>query len=185
MSKIVLGITGKMASGKGTIADYLKDKHNAASYRFSTPLRDVLRRIYIEESRQNMQDLSLDLRNRFGDDLLASIIAGDVKNDDTELIVVDGVRRLPDIKHLRELPEFKLIAVTADQKTRWERMTKRGENVDDVQKTFEEFKQNEQNEAEQHIEEVSKTADFTIDNNGDYDSLYKQVEDILNQLNGN
>lgn len=182
MTKIILGLTGPLASGKGTVAQYLKDNHQAAVYRFSTPLRDVLDRAYLEQSRKNMQDLSLALRNTFGDDLLASIIAKDVTNDKNDIIVVDGVRRLPDIKYLRQLPDFHLVSVETEQKTRWERMTKRGENPDDEQKTFEQFQKDEQAEAEQHIVEVAATAQFTLDNNGSYEDGEKQIEEILNKI---
>lgn len=183
MSKIILGLNGPLAAGKGTVAKYLKEKHNAAIYRFSTPLRDILDRIYINQDRKNMQDLSLDLRTRFGDDLLASIIAKDVASDKSEIIIVDGVRRLPDIKYLRELSAFYLITIKADQEIRWERMTKRGENPDDKDKTFEQFQKDEQAEAEIHIAEVGKTAEFTLDNNGSIDDLQRQIEEILNKIN--
>lgn len=183
MSKIVLGLTGPLAAGKGTVANYLKEKHHAAIYAFSTPLRDVLDRIYLEQTRSNMQNLSLDLRNRFGDDLLASIIAKDVANDKNDIIVVDGVRRLPDIKYLRQLPVFYLINVDTGQKTRWGRMTQRKQNPDDTKKTFEQFQQDEQAEAEQHIAEVAKTADFTINNNGSIEESNKKIEEILKKIN--
>ena len=185
MKKIIIGLTGKMSSGKGTVAQYLKKEHTASIYRFSTPLRDVLDRIHIDQTRDNMQNLSFDLRKRFGDDILASIIAADVKNDDHSLIIIDGVRRLPDIKYLRELPEFKLISIETEQKTRWQRMTMRGENPDDVQKTFEQFQEDEKNEAERQIDEVAQTADYKIDNNGSYEDLFKRVGEILAELNEN
>lgn len=183
MAKIILGLTGQISSGKSTITEYLKDKHIAVSYSFSTPLRTILDRIYLEQSRKNMQDLSLGLRSNFGDDILASTIANDVKQDNShDLIIIDGVRRIPDIKYLRQLPEFKLISIEADQKTRWQRMTMRGENSDDVQKTFSQFQRDEQAEAEQKISEVAKSADFHIDNNGTIEELYKQIEKILSNL---
>ncbi len=168
-----------MASGKGTVAQYLNAHHGAAIYRFSTVLRDILDRIYVEKKRQHMQDLSLDLRTRFGDDILASVIAHDAQHDDHDIIVIDGIRRLPDIKHLRALPEFRLIVLHAAPRTRWERMTKRRENPDDAEKNFEQFQKDEQAEAEQQIDEVAATADVMIDNNGKHDQLYQAVEDFL------
>lgn len=185
MDKIILGITGPMASGKGTVADYLKEKHGAVIYKFSTPLRNVLDRLYLEQSRQNMQDISTVLRKQFGEDLLAKIISHDVEKDDSKLIVVDGIRRLTDIKYLNELPEFHLISITADQKLRWERITQRGENPDDANKTFEEFQQNEQAEAERQIAEVVATAKLELDNNNGYENLYQQIENILKKINEN
>lgn len=179
MKKIILGLVGPIASGKGTICQYLKEKHNASVYRFSTILRDILDRLYLEQSRDNLQDLSLDLRKRFGDDLLALVIAKDVENEKNEIIAIDGVRREPDIKYLKELPGFHLVYIDADQKIRYERIVKRGENSDDTQKTFAEFKKDEKKEAEQQIKGVAKLAELTLDNNGTLDELYQQIEEIL------
>src|SRR3989338_3819410 len=100
MNKIILGFVGPIASGKGTACQYLRDQHRAPTYRFSTPLRDVLDRLYLPQSRQNMQDLSLALRQTFGDDLLASVIAHDVAADQSPIIAIDGIRRPPDLAQL-------------------------------------------------------------------------------------
>ena len=65
MAKVILGFVGPIASGKGTACQYLRDQHRAPTYRFSSPLRDVLDRLYLPQSRQNMQDLSLALRHGY------------------------------------------------------------------------------------------------------------------------
>jgi dephospho-CoA kinase len=53
--KVVIGLTGKIASGKGTIKKYLVEIHNAEECRFSTVLRDILTRLNIENSRENTE----------------------------------------------------------------------------------------------------------------------------------
>lgn len=178
-NKIILGLCGEIASGKGTIVKYLEEKYKATSHRFSTPLRDILKRLYLEISRENMQLSSRVLRENFGQNLLAKVITEDVKNDQNKIIIVDGVRRPADIEYLTKLPEFKLIYITADIKIRHERIIKRGENEDDKTKTFEQFIKDNQAEAELLISEIGKTADIKIDNNGTYEALYKQIDEII------
>lgn len=179
MSKIILGLCGEIASGKGTVVKYLEEKYGATSHRFSTPLRDVLKRLYLKINRKNMQDISRVLRESFGQSLLAKVITEDVKNDQNKIIIVDGVRRPADIEYLTKLPEFKLAYITANIKTRYERIIKRGENVDDLNKTFEQFIKDHQAETELLIPEIGKTAKIKIDNNGDYEALYKQIDEII------
>ena len=53
-NKIILGFTGLIASGKGTAAKYFNEKYGATTYRFSTMLRDLLNRIHVEHSRDNI-----------------------------------------------------------------------------------------------------------------------------------
>lgn len=184
-NKIILGFVGPIASGKGTVCEYLKTKYHAETYRFSTMLYDILNRVNIETNRENLQKVSSVLRENFGDDLMAKTIAFDVTNAKSDVVCVDGVRREPDIKYLREIPGFYLISIDAKAESRHSRMTSRGEKTDDNTKTFEQFLEDEKKEAEQQIKTVAEKADFKIDNNGSFDQLYKQIEDIIETIKKN
>lgn len=179
MSKLILGIAGEIGSGKGTIAKYLSKKHQASTYRFSTMLRDILDRLHLEHNRDNIQRLSTCLRHTFGEDLMARVMAEDVGGDDSDLIVIDGVRRVDDIKYLREIPKFKLVFVEADMKTRYERLIKRSENTDDKEKTFEEFEKDHERETEVTIRELKNYADLTIENNGTLEEFYEKLDELV------
>ena len=182
MNKIVFGLIGPLASGKGTVAQYLRERHNAGSARFSSILRDILDRVYLPQTRENLQALSSSLRGQFGDDLLALAVAKDVERDEHDIVAVDGVRREPDIKHLKELPNFYLVSIDADIKIRHERMTKRGENPDDTTKTFEQFVADNKREAETQIAELQKKASFSLDNNGSLEDLHRQIDDLVSKV---
>ena len=178
--KLILGLVGEIASGKGSIVKYLEKRYSATSNRFSTTLRNVLDRMYVDVNRKNMQTLSLILRQSFGENLLAKIISKDAMNDDNPIVVVDGIRRPADIEFLSVLPEFKLAYVTTDMKTRYERIINRDENKDDAAKTFEEFEQDHKAETELEIPNIGKKAQIKIDNTGDFEGLYEQVDKIIN-----
>ncbi len=181
MTKIIIGLAGEMASGKGTAAKYLVEKYKASSYRFSTMLRDVLNRLYIEQTRENVSKISTVLRQNFGEDLFAKVMAEDVKKDENEVIVIDGIRRLADIAYLKEIPEFKFMYIEADIKKCYERTVQRGENVGDNSKTFEQFLEEHKLETEVQIRDLKQYADFVVDNNEDYDYLYKQIDKIIEE----
>jgi dephospho-CoA kinase len=177
--KLILGITGEIASGKGTVAKYICEKHGGNAHRFSTALRDVARRMYLPESRENLQKISTIFRGNFFDDILSAVIAKDVENDKCEIIAIDGVRRMADISYLKKLAGFKLIYIEAEIEKRYERITKRGENVDDNSKTFEDFEKDHKREAELQIRDLEKQSDFIVNNNGSFEGLYKQIDDII------
>ncbi len=179
MAKIIIGLTGEMASGKSTVAKYLQDKYGAVGYRFSNILRDALSRIHQDNSRENLQTMSTMLRKTYGEDTLAKAMAGDAQNDENDIVVVDGVRRLGDIEHLKRLPGFKLVYMEADIRKCHERIAAREENVDDKGKTFEEFQKDRNREAEQQITELKNFADIVIDNDGDLNGLYEEVDKII------
>ncbi|MCF7860021.1 AAA family ATPase [Patescibacteria group bacterium] len=182
MPKLILGFVGKIASGKAVCQKYISEKHDAGNAKFSTSLRDILNRLYLPISRENMQNLSLDLRNRFGSDTLARVIAEDVKNDQHEIVIIDGVRRLDDVSELRKLPNFYLISIEAEEKLRYDRLKARNENAGDDQKSYEDFIEDGQREAELQIPEVMASAHFHLDNNGDLPALYAQIDKIIKEI---
>ncbi|MFA6306340.1 MAG: AAA family ATPase [Patescibacteria group bacterium] len=177
--KIILGFVGLLAAGKGTTVKYLKEKHGASPYRFSTMLRDVLKRLYIPDARENMQFISTALRQYFGEDIIAKVMASDVANDKNKIVAVDGVRRLVDIKYLAEMGNFKLVRIAADPKIRYQRIVLRKENPDDADKTFEQFLEDHNKEADAEIPMVMAKADLEINNNGSLEDLYKQIDQII------
>ncbi|PJA87180.1 MAG: hypothetical protein CO141_00770 [Candidatus Moranbacteria bacterium CG_4_9_14_3_um_filter_42_9] len=181
MQKIILGFAGEMSCGKGTAAKYVVEKYAGSYHRFSTMLRDLARRMYIEENRDDLQKISTFFRQNFGEDIMSKVIYSDVKNDNNEIIVVDGVRRIMDIRYLKDLPGFKLVYIEAEMAKRYERIVKRGENTDDAIKTFEEFKQDHKQESELQIKDLKKQADFVVDNNGTTEELYAQIDAIIKE----
>ncbi|HPN54422.1 MAG TPA: AAA family ATPase [Candidatus Moranbacteria bacterium] len=181
MAKLILGLAGEMGSGKGTVAKHIINEHKGSTHRFSTILRDILNRVYLEQSRDNLQTLSTIMRKNFGEDILAKAIYHDTYNDEHDIVVVDGVRRMEDIFYLRDLMFFKLVYIDADIEKRYERIIKRSENTDDSKKSFEEFKESNKDESESQIRDLKNYANYIIDNNGDFPNLYKQVENIFKE----
>jgi len=177
--KIILGLAGEMASGKGTVAEYLIKEKRGVSYRFSSILRDLSHRLYQKETRENLQTMSTAIRRYFGQNILCKVIRRDVSNDKNELIVIDGVRRKQDVEELKNLKEFKLIYLEADLEKRFKRIKNRGENSDDKGKTLEEFRKDHLREAEQEIKKLKDEADFIVGNNGSFNDLYKQINIII------
>ncbi len=180
--KIILGIIGKNSSGKTTATEYLKNKYNAVSFRFSDALKDVLIRLHLENSRANFQNISTILRQNFSEDILAKIIAEDVKNCSAEIIITEGVRRPADIIYLTQIPNFHLLAIKTDQKIRYQRTKNRTEKTDDQQKTWEEFLAEDGQETEQKIDEIAQQAEFQVDNNDTLEKLYKQLDELIKKI---
>lgn len=180
--KLILGFVGEISSGKGTACNYVIEKHHAGYHRFSTILRDVLDRLFVEQSRANLQNVSTALRQVFGDDLMAKVMASEVDADPAQLVCVDGIRRPADIIELKKMEHFHIIHITADAKMRYERLTGRQENSDDQKKTYEQFLQDQLAESERMITQVSESSDFKIDNSGTKEDLYRQLDAIITKL---
>jgi dephospho-CoA kinase len=179
MNKIIFGLVGEISSGKGTVCDYLIKKYGAGYHRYSTILRDVLKRLHLEENRDNLQKLSTILRETYSQDLFAKVITEDVKNDPAAIVCLDGIRRPEDVIYVKKLSGFILIHIKTDLKIRYERLIKRAENPDDKKKTFEEFKADNERETEKTIAAVAAEADETIDNNGTREELAEKIDQLV------
>jgi len=185
MSKLIIGFTGLIASGKEAAKNYIENKYGASSFKFSNILRNILNDIDVEQNRDNIIDLSTFLRQRYGEDILAKAIAKNVREADEKIIVVDGIRRLADIKYLQEVPGFVLVAIDADSKIRYSRSVTRNENPGDAQKSYDDFLNDHQKETETTIPEVMAKANYQINNNGDLNVLYQEIDKMMEKIQNN
>ena len=179
MPKLIIGLTSMPGAGKGTAAKYLERKYHATQFSFGGILADVLNRLALDISRPNLQKLSTLLRQGFGEDVLAFAIEKDAVTADTDLVVIEGIRRPGDIVALEPLPYFKLIAVDAAPELRFARMKKRGEKAGESDLTWEKFLVQESGEAELAIPIVMARASETLDNSGSLDGFQAKLDDLM------
>ncbi len=182
MPQFIIGLVGRQGSGKGTAAQLLKDAYGAEVFRFSAVLGDVLNRLHIDRSRDNLIAISEALRQAFGEDALSYAIEHDALASDKDLVVVDGIRRIEDIAALEPLSNFRLIEIAAPAKVRYERMKGRGEKVGESSMTWDEFIANEQVPTEASIAGVAARAWKAIDNSGTPQDLERHLEEVMAEL---
>lgn len=182
MAKIILGLVGQAGCGKGTMADLLVKEYGAAYFRFSNILGDVLKRLSLEKTRDNLIKISGALRQTFGEDILSYVLEKDAILAPEEVIVVDGIRRAEDITAMEPSPYFKLIAIDANPKLRFERMKKRGEKAGEADMTWEQFLAEEQRETEVTIPMVMARAAVTVSNDGTREAFEQRIRALMKEL---
>ena len=88
---MIIGLVGRNAAGKGTVANYLKEK---GFYYFS--LSDVLRQEAekrgLEENRENLIAIGNELREKFGAQVLAEKAVEILEKDRN--YVIDSIRSI-------------------------------------------------------------------------------------------
>ncbi|MBU0670815.1 AAA family ATPase, partial [Patescibacteria group bacterium] len=171
---VILGLTGEKLSGKGTVSDYLVENKNFKHYRFSKILDDIAERLYLPKTRQNLIDVALALREKFGPEILGHVLKKDIETEKVERAVVDGIRYWEEYNILKSLPGFHLVYVTATLENRFNRTRTRGEKEGEEETTFEEFKKMEEGPTEILIKEIGEKAEFKIENDGSYEELYNK-----------
>ncbi len=128
MSKIIVGITGTIASGKGLAGDYFKQKGFTAVECVSI-IREEVARQGLEPTRKNLQDVGNALRKRYGGNVLVARILSKAKTYQTN-IVITGIRNMGEIDYLRKEPNSFIIGVDAPFEVRWARVKNRNRDTD-------------------------------------------------------
>ena len=100
--------------------------------------------------------------------------------------MLESIRTAGEVKSLRIKGDFTLLAVDANQKTRYKRIIKRDSITDKV--SFEKFKFDEKREMKsadpnkQNLSICKEMADFVIMNDGTIEELKMKIEEILEKI---
>jgi len=179
---MIIGLTGTIASGKGVVADFFKNK-GFVYLSLSDELRQIAKERKIELTRENLQKLGNTLREEIGAFVLAKMVSDKIHSQKYRNVVVDGIRNPAEVVELKKLKDFFLVAVDAPEKTRFERMV--GRNRESDPKTFEEFLRVNKKDlgvgekvTGQGVGKCMKLAKYMLIN----DSSYEEVENKINKL---
>lgn len=176
----IIGLTGTLGAGKGTVADYLKRK----GFRYTSCsdfLRRELARLKKEETIANLKALGDSLRNQYGTGYIPEQLLKEIKGP----TIVDSLRHPGEINVLKKNPHFILIGVNAPIDLRYERVQLRKRSGDNL--SFAEFQHQEQLQWEGEggsiqLKKSIELADYLIDNSQTIEHVYQQVDQILSQI---
>ena len=118
------GLTGRNASGKTTVVDWLVDNGYVATS-CSDSIRAYLKAQGKEIHRENLIAGGRELRAAHGPAILAEMLRD--TNSNVENLVIDSIRTPAEVEALRERPDFRLIEVQASREVRWSRLQSRAE----------------------------------------------------------
>jgi dephospho-CoA kinase len=178
----IIGITGTIGAGKGTIVDYLVEKYGFKHY-------SVRHYLICEAQKQNLplnRDTYVQLANNLRDKYSPSFIIDELYQEAAQNgvnAIIESIRTPGEIAALRTKENFTLWAVDADPKLRYERIVVRQSETDKI--SFDTFLANEQREmtskdpTKQNLAECIRQADVRLENNENIGKLYEQIEGNL------
>lgn len=182
---LIIGITGTLGAGKGTVVEYLVKEKNFKHYSVRDYLTREIKKRKLEVNRDSMVTVANDLRKKFGPSYLAQELYKEARIEGANA-VIESLRTPGEILSLKEKGNFTLFAVDADQKIRYERIVSRASESDKV--SFEKFKDDENREmnstdpTKQNLSKCILMADFKFDNNSTIEKLYDEVEKTIKKI---
>ena len=177
---MIIGLTGRNASGKGEIAQYLKAR-GFEYFSLSDEIREEIRSRGGEISREALINVGNELRARSGPGVLAERVLPRLER--ARNVVVDSIRNPSEVEILRRRKDFTLLAAEADRGVRFERGKSRGR--EGPARTLDQFVQEEERElassdpTTQQLLATERLADITISNNGTLEELHHKLDALL------
>lgn len=181
---MIIGITGTLGAGKGTLSKFLKNKGFKHYSVRNFLIKEILNR-GLEISRDNMVLVANDLRKNFHPSYIVEKLYEEAKSVGGDSII-ESIRCPGEIDALREKGNFILFSVDADIESRYSRIVERASYTDDI--SFDEFVSNEQREMasndpnKQNIRACIETADYSFKNDWTIEEFSKKVERTLNDI---
>jgi dephospho-CoA kinase len=181
----IIGLTGTLGAGKGTIVDYLIENHHFKHYSVRQFLTDEIIKRKLAVNRDSMVLVANELRAKHNpayiiEELYRQALSGGGN------CIIESIRTPGEVESLRSKEHFTLFAVDADPGIRYQRILARNSETDRV--SFEEFLANEKREFnstdpnKQNLSFCIASADYVFINEGSIDALRKQVELKLIEL---
>lgn len=183
---IIIGITGTLGAGKGTVVNYLVEKYHFHHFSVRRYLTNILISQGIEPNRDNFTILANRLRseNNSPSFLIEELYREAEKHGSNAII--ESIRTTGEIVKLKSLGEFYLLAVDGNRRLRYRRVRERKSETDSI--SFEKFIEDEDREMNssdpnaQNINACIRLADYEIQNDGSLAELYHKIDLFLEKM---
>ncbi len=183
---MIIGITGSLGGGKGTVVDYLIKKYGFKHYSSSGLLTELLIARGEVVDRDGMNRIANELRAENPAGVPAETYKKYEAEDGESDAIFESLHSVPEVEFIRSIGGI-VIAVTANPDIRYERITKRGSVKDNV--TKEQFIAQQEREEKgsgdpnkSNIFDTIRAADFVIENNSTLEDLESQIERIMSDI---
>ncbi len=177
---MIIGLTGRIASGKGSAVKFFSEK-NFKNVTISDLIKQELIKRGIPVTRENLQDIGDEVRREEGAGAWVKRINFSEKD-----LIVDGLRNPGEVEELKKHRNFSLISIDCPQEVRYKRIVSRGMERDKM--SFEDFVKKDNREimekesTKMQLEECMNLADFNIENIGTMQEFYEKLEEIYGKI---
>jgi len=193
----VIGIVGPIGAGKDVVSSFLEQKYGFKTVNMGDIVREFTSKKGKKLTRENLHKIQKEYTDKYGQGFFAQetikrvinnwSISGELTTENMTMeirAIINGIRRMEDARIPKERfgNNMLLIAVSSEQKLRYERLKARGNERDPD--NFESFMKQE--DAEKRLFDIPKLmefADVKVENNGNMEQLQKAIQTVLLEKN--
>lgn len=181
---MIIGITGTLGAGKGTVVEYLVEKKGFTHYSMSGFIAEEIKRRGKLVNRDTLTEVGNDLRKQFGSAYVNDQLLARAKQNGGDA-VIESLRSVGEVENMKK-NGASIWAVDADIRLRYERIAGRKSEKDSV--SFEKFKADEERESDtsepwnMNLPKCIALADAVIHNDGTVEELNAQIEQALARI---
>lgn len=179
--RLVIGVTGFRGSGKSLAAKAARSL-GIPVLEMRKPVVKLMRQKGIRVSNRSLRLFADKIRREHGKAVSARLAVDAIAKmkNESGAIVVNGVRSREEIEEFRKHFNFKLIAIAAPIRVRFERILKRGRR-DDPRK-YSDFLWSESMERHWGLARAVAMADYAVQNRGSRSACEEKIRRLLEQL---
>ncbi len=180
MVRLIIGVTGMPGSGKSVVAREISRVLGWPIYSMGDIVRAETRRRGYELTSSNIERVARILREEIGEDAVAILLVRELEKEESEGVIVDGMRSLAETRRFRAFAPLCVVAVHASPLTRFRRIMARG-RVGDAS-GWEEFVERDLNNLHLGIGDLIALSDAVIVNEGPLEEALAQARRLAERL---
>lgn len=182
---LIIGITGTLGAGKGTIVEYLVSNKGFKHLSVRGYLIEEIIKMGLTVNRDSMVLIANQLRKENSPSYIIDRLYEQAVSSN-ENCIIESIRTPGEVNALKAKGNFFLLAVDANPVIRYDRIYLRNSETDNI--SFETFIQNEKREMDstdpnhQNIRKCMQAADYVFNNDGTIDTLEGEINNVLKEI---
>jgi len=182
MPKVIL-VSGLPGAGKSVLVEAAK-RLRIPIFSMGNIVREEAERRGLTKSANNLRTIALDLRRKYGPQIIAERTARKILNEakDSKIVLIDGVRSWYEVEYFNKVFEkVILISVHAPPRVRFERLLRRGRSDDP--KTWKDFVKRDERELSLGLGKVIALSDIIFLNyDKSKEKAIKEAKELLEKV---
>ena len=134
----------------------------------------------IDPTGENLGKIANELRDKWGQEIIATKCVELIRTFKNEIIFVDGVRSIIELNVFRKFWKFPLIATVIDEKIRFKRLYERARSDDP--KTIDELRERDKREIAFGLNSLVEKAEYKIENTSSIEELQIKTRKIVLEI---